>query len=117
MRRELCEFFFGKRWTPLKWITILPGLIALVFVGHAFEDAGLFGALPYMAIISISVAYLFRPMVIIWVALFGSFAFYAGLIAIYSDQGFLSEGFLIGLVPAISMLFAWPMKLDERKEA
>src|SRR5262245_31406161 len=108
--KKLCEFFFEKRWTPLKWIAILPGLSALVIVGHAFEDAGLVGALPYIAIIAISIVYLFRPSVILWMALFGSFALYAGLIALYSDEGFRNEVFLIVLVPAILMLFAWPMR-------
>lgn len=99
--------------TPLKWIAIVPGLIALLFLGHAFEDAGLVGALPYIAILAISVAYLFRPMVVLWIALFGLFAFYAGLIALSTEEGLLNEGFIIALIPAILMLFAWPMKLEE----
>ena len=110
--KTLGEFFFGQRMTPLKWIALVPGLIALFFLGHAIEDAGLVGAFPYIAILAISIAYLFRPMVILWMLLFGAFAFFAGLIAFGTEEGLLNEGFLFGAIPAILMLFAWPMKLD-----
>jgi hypothetical protein len=33
----LGEFVFGKRWTPLKWIAIIPSLVAFIFLDHAFE--------------------------------------------------------------------------------
>lgn len=105
------EFFFGKRWTPLKWIAIIPGLVAFVFLGHAFEDAGLFGALPYIAIVAISIGYLFRPRVILWIFLFGSFALFAVMIAVTMENGLMNEWFLTGVIPAILMLFAWPMKI------
>ena len=69
--QRLGEFFLGKRRTPLRWVAVLPGLIALVFLGHAFEDAGFIGALPYIAIVFVSVAYVIRPRVILWIMLFG----------------------------------------------
>ena len=32
----------------MKGLAVLPGIIALVFVGHAFKDAGPTGATPYI---------------------------------------------------------------------
>ena len=114
--QRLGEFFFGKRRTPLRWVAVLPGLIALVFLGHAFEDAGFIGALPYIVIVFVSVAYVIRPRVILWILLFGVFVLYAVLVALHPGNGPASEWvdfMLIGSVPAILMLFAWPLKLED----
>ena len=105
------KFLVGKRVTPLRWLAIVPGLVALVFLGHALEDAGLLGAAPYAAIILLSVGYLIRPMVVLWFPLFGLFALYTAAVAMHSEGIVPSERIVflsLGAVPAVLMLLVWP---------
>ena len=52
--RSLIRFLFGRRRSSWKVVAVVPGLVALVFVGHVYEDDGLIGATPYLAIIVLS---------------------------------------------------------------
>src|SRR4026207_1778464 len=110
--KALGEFLFGKRRTAFRVLSLIPAFIAFVFLGHAFEDGGIAGALPYFAIVLAGITYVVRPMVMLWLPLFGLFVFYAILVATSpSSTGSSNEWIifiLIGLIPAIAMLFAWP---------
>jgi len=44
--QRIVKLLFGRRRTPLRWLAAVPGLVALAFLGHAWEDAGILGALP-----------------------------------------------------------------------
>jgi hypothetical protein len=69
------KVLFGKRKARLKWLTALPGLVALLFLGHAFEDGGPAAAVPYIAIVVMTVSYMVRPMLFVWVPVFAAFVF------------------------------------------
>ena len=92
---------------------MVPGLVALAFLGHALEDAGVMGALPYITIPVLSLAYLIRPMVVLWTPLFGFFALYTGLVATHLDGIVVGERIIflsLGFIPSVLMLLAWPLK-------
>jgi hypothetical protein len=111
--QSISRLFFGKRVTPLRWLAIVPGLVAMAFLGHALEDAGLLGAAPYAAIVLTSIGYLVRPMVVLWLPLFGLFAAYSIAVAAQSEGIVPSERvifLLLGIIPALLMLLAWPLK-------
>ena len=114
--QTMVELFFGRRRTPLRWLAAAPGVVALALLGHALEDAGLLGAFPYVAVILLSVGYMIRPMVVLWIVLFGVFALYSLAVALHLERIIPSERILflsIALAPTILMLLAWPMKAKE----
>ncbi len=79
--------------------------------GPAYEDAGAFGATPYVGIIVFSIVYIFRPMMILWASVFVVFV----AVASHPQNGPLGEWIifiLIGLVPAILLWFARPRRLE-----
>ena len=118
--RLLANFLFGKRTTPLRWLALVTNLVTVPFLLLSVEyNAGLQGTLPYIALVALSVAYVVRPMVAIWVPIFGWFAYYALDIALHPQH--LTKGdwiffTFLGLAPAILMLLAWPLKLGPDKE-
>jgi hypothetical protein len=63
-------------------VALWPGAIALLFLGHALEDAGPIGAAPYVAIALTSASNL-RPMWFCWPLLFGTFSAYAVAILLH----------------------------------
>ena len=98
----------------MRGLAILPGLVAVAFIGHAIEDAGIIGAIPYIVIILLSVSYLIRPMVILWVPLFCAFVMYTLAVAIHPENGPRSEWIvfvLLGFVPAVLLCLARPRAL------
>ena len=102
---------FGKRSARVRGLVLVPGLVALVFSGHAFEDGGWTGAAPLFAIIALSVIYAIRPMLVIWLPLFGVFAIFGLAVAFHPDLAALGEWFIflaLGFVPAALLWFARP---------
>jgi hypothetical protein len=111
--RSLATFLFGKRTTPLRWLALAPGLVSMLFLVLSLPYVGLLGALEYLAIMLLSVAYLIRPTVMLWVPLFGWFASYSVEIASHPERSTKSDWIIfmfLGTAPAILTLLAWPLK-------
>lgn len=110
----IVRFLFGGTRTSMRGLAGVPGGIALIFVGHAAEDAGLSGAAPYVAIILLSTSYVFWPTVVVWVLLFAAFASYGIIVAGLAQNGPTGEWvvfMLLGFVPAALMWVARPRAL------
>jgi hypothetical protein len=108
---SLCAILCAKRRARLRWIVAFPGVIALLLIGHAFEDAGPIGAAPYLLIIVISGSYLVRPMLISWLPLFAAFSWYAVAVAATPEHGPPGEWvffMLLGLIPTLLLWLARP---------
>jgi hypothetical protein len=54
----------------------LPGLVPLLFLGHAYEDGGLGGTVPYVITLLLNVSYVLCPTLLAWILVFGAFVFY-----------------------------------------
>jgi hypothetical protein len=111
MTSNITRTLIAKRQTRLKGLAVFPGIVALLFVGHAFEDAGPTGAAPYIAIALISASYVVRPMWITWLPLFATFSVYTVLVAANPGLGPASEWvvfLLVGCVPALLLWIARP---------
>ena len=105
------RFLFGRTRASMRGVAAVPGGIALLFLGHAIEDAGLLGAAPYIVIALVSASYILRPTVVAWVVLFAVFASYGVIVAGLHDNGSPGEWvlfMLLGLVPAALMWVARP---------
>jgi len=99
----------------MKLGALLPALIALLFVGHAYEDAGVLGAIPYVGIIILSSIYVFRPMMILWAPVFAAFVAYFVAVMLHPQNGPVGEWvifMLLGLVPAVLLWLARPRKKE-----
>lgn len=108
---SLLKVLFAKRRARFKWLVALPGAVALLFLGHAFEDDGIVAAAPYVAVVLMSTLYLFRPMLILWAPMFAAFVFYTVTVLVYPDNGPRSEWImflLLGIVPAVVLWLARP---------
>lgn len=102
---------FATRRARHKWVVLLPGALALLFLGHAFEDGGLTAAAPYAGITLVSALYVIRPMLILWAPIFAAFVFYAGAVLVSPENGPRSEWIifmLLGIVPALLLWLARP---------
>jgi len=111
--KKFVELLFGRRQSKFRWFALLPALIALLFVGHAWEDGGAGSGLLYIGIIIVCVVYVFRPMLILWLPLFLAFAAYAVAVAFSPQNGPTSEWIifmLLGFVPAVLLWLARPKK-------
>jgi len=119
MTREvgsLVKALFAKRRARLKWLVVLPGIVTLLFLGHALEDGGLPAAAPYIAIVVMSTTYLLRPMLILWAPVFAAFVFYAVAVLMHPDNGPRDEWIiflLLGIVPAGVLWLARPREFAE----
>ena len=93
-------------------MVLLPGVVALLFLGHAFEDAGLIGVMPYIVIPVLSGFYVVRPTFICWAPLFTAFLVYGTLVAAHPESGPRGDEWIIfmllGFVPALLLWFARP---------
>jgi hypothetical protein len=115
MISQMLKFLFEKRHSPLRWCAALPSLIAILFIGHAYEDAGVLGTIPYVAIIVFSLIYIYRPMMILWAPVFIAFLVYFVAVALHPQNGSVGEWvifMLLGLVPAVALWFARPHKKE-----
>ena len=113
MMKGLAELLFGRRQSRFRWLAIAPALVALLFVGHAWEDGGAGSGLIYTGIIIISVMYVFRPMLILWLPVFLAFVAYAIAVALSTHNGPTSEWILfmlLGFFPASLLWLARPRK-------
>ncbi len=113
--QALMRFLFGKRTTRLRGLAIVPGVVALLFVGHAYEDSGPEGAMLYVILILLSITYVIRPMVVAWLPLFLAFAAYSFLVGRAPWDRYWNEWLiflLIGIVPTISLWLARPRGLQ-----
>lgn len=111
---SLLRTLFAKRRARFKGVMALPGVVALLFLRHAFEDGGVASAVPYVSIVLLSGLYLFRPMLILWAPVFAAFVFYAGAVLVNPDHGPRSEWIiflLFGIVPALFLWLARPREL------
>jgi hypothetical protein len=94
---------------------LLPAAVALFFAGLALEDAGLRAAAPYLVAAALSVLYVARPMVGLWVLPFSGFAAFT-LIMLVAPLAGLGSGpmsdwlvFLaLGAVPTLLLWLARP---------
>jgi hypothetical protein len=103
------RFLFGRRYPKARGLAAVPGLAALMFVGHAWEDAGAEAAVPYIAIIVLSATYIIRPMVVAWFPLVCAFLWYRIAVARSSSAGSRGEWvffLLLGFVPVAVLLIA-----------
>lgn len=85
----------------------------MLFLLLSIEYAGLFGSSLYILIILFSAAYVLRPTVVLWIPLFGWFAYYTIETALHPDRLTKSDWIIfvsLGLAPAVSLLLAWPRK-------
>jgi hypothetical protein len=108
------RILFGRRRASWRGLALVPGVVALLFAGHAVEDAGPVGALPYLAIILLSASYVIRPMVAVWLPLFGAFVAYGVIVAGLPENGPRDEWILfmlLGFVPAALLWVARPRVL------
>lgn len=103
-----------KRPGAPRWPYVFPALVALLFIGHAYEDAGWWrGAALYAAIILLSIVQALAPTVLGWLLLFVPFLMYGVVVAVQSDDGQLSEQLLFmlfGFGPAFVLWLLRPSR-------
>jgi hypothetical protein len=90
-----------------RWIYIAPALGALLFVGHAWEDAGLVGAVPYALAFLLSFASILRPTRIAWIVLAILYGTYLVLLMSAVTQVQFGEWFAFFLAGAIPCAALW----------
>jgi len=108
---------FAKRRSDFRWAALVPALVAFVFSAMAIEDAGVVGALPYLAVALLSLLYIVRPMLALWAPLFAAFVAYGVLVVINPlvdpGNGPLSDWIVfsaLGIVPATLLWLARPKR-------
>ncbi len=93
---------------------VFPALVALLFIGHAYEDAGWWrGVALYAAIIFLSIVQALVPTVLGWLLLFVPFLLYGVVVAVQSDDGQLGEQLLFmifGFGPAFVLWLLRPSR-------
>jgi hypothetical protein len=98
-----------------RWACIAPGLASLMFVGHAWEDAGWQGAGPYAFLLVMSLIQLVWPTVLGWfLCAIPCLAYLVLFIAEVppSPSGEWLLFLLVGLVPALALIWARPRFRD-----
>src|SRR5262245_3932230 len=96
-----------------RWPYCMPGAIALLFVGHAYEDGGPVSAAIYGAIVVLSIVQSVRSTILGWILLFGPFAAYVVAVALSAERDPIDEWLLfltLGLVPVVAMWAGLPWK-------
>ena len=99
--------------TASRWIYVAPAFGALVFVGHAWEDAGVVGAAPYALAFLLSFASILRPTRIAWVVLVILYGAYLVLLMSAFTHTQLGEWlvfFLVGAVPCAALWWGRPRR-------
>ena len=54
--RSLIRFLFGRRRSSWKVVAVVPGLVALVFVGHVYEDEDTLSGLEPVPVVELTTA-------------------------------------------------------------
>jgi len=109
---QLVELVRRRPGAP-RWPYFIPGLVALLFVGHAFEDAGWAGAAPYIAILALSVAGVVWPTILGWGLLAVPFLAFGVIVAMHPQNGPLDEWGLfmaMGFGPAFLLWLGRPWR-------
>ena len=94
-----------------RWPYIIPVVVALLFVGHALEDAGPGGAVIFGIPVALCAVQALWPTVLGWVLLFGPFLGYGLVVAVSPEAGPLDERIifmLLGLGPALILWLGRP---------
>ena len=94
-----------------RWACIAPGLASLMFVGHAWEDAGWQGAGPYAFLLVVSLIQLLWPTVLGWVLCAIPCLAYLVLLVAEVPPNPSGEWFLFllaGVVPTLALIWARP---------
>ncbi len=103
-----------------RWAYVAPALAGLLFVGHAWEDAGWQGAAPYALLLFVSVMQLIRPTVLAWLVTAILVLGYLVLFIAEAPPGPAGEWvvfLLVGLVPALLLVWARPRVQDTTARA
>jgi hypothetical protein len=79
---DLMKALFAKRRAPWRWVALVPAAVGLVFSGMALDDGGHLSALPYIAVILLSLLYIVRPMFALWAPAFAAFLVYSVLVLV-----------------------------------
>jgi len=94
-----------------RWAYVAPALAGLMFVGHAWEDAGWQGGGPYAFVLVVSLLQLLRPTVLGWLLCAIPCVIYLTLFAVeapFSPTGEWLLFLLVGLVPTVALVWARP---------
>jgi hypothetical protein len=94
-----------------RWAFIAPALAALMFVGHAWEDAGWQGGGPYALVLAVSLLQLLRPTVLGWLLCTIPCLVYLVLFVAEAPLDPIGEWvsfLLVGLVPTLTLIWARP---------
>jgi hypothetical protein len=86
-------------------------LLALLFVGHALEDAGWTGAAPYFAILGLSAAGVVWPTIVGWALLVVPLLVYGVVVAMHPANGPVEEWVLfmgMGFAPVLLLWLGRP---------
>ena len=96
-----------------RWPYIFPALIALLFVGHAAEDAGWGGVLLYLGVVGLCIVQAIWPTFVGWAFLFAPLLAYGIAVALNPDSGPRGEWVLfmsLGFVPAFALWLGRPWR-------
>jgi len=96
-----------------RWPYIAPALVALLFVGHALEDAGWTGGARYIAILGLSVVGFIWPTILGWALLVVTFLVYGVLVALHPQNGPAGEWAVfmgMGLAPVLLLWLGRPWR-------
>jgi hypothetical protein len=94
-----------------RWAYLAPALVSFLIVGHALEDAGWQGAIPYGILLLVSLMQLVRPTVIGWFICILPFIVFLCLLLIVAPRNAIidwRESLLIGVIPTLALLWAHP---------
>ena len=103
------------RWFPgaPRWPYILPALVALLFVGHAVEDAGPAAAVPYLGVVGLCIVQAIWPTIVGWALLFAPLLAFGIMVAFSPESGPRDEWVLFmsfGFVPAFALWLGRPWR-------
>ncbi len=102
-----------------RWPYVFPAAMALLFVGHAAEDAGAAGAAMYVGIIAVSLIQAIRRTVVGWLILFAPFLAYGGVVAASRENGPFGEWLLfmaLGFGPALALWLGRPWRYQRSRK-
>lgn len=115
-RDRLVPTFGAAPW----WPYVFPAVVALLFVGHAAEDAGAAGAATYVGIIVLSLIQAVWRTVVGWLLLFAPFVAFGIVVAVNPQNGPFGEWLLfmaLGFGPALALWVGRPWRYDRSRKA